>query len=251
MLSIFTTTYNAQKRQEPLNEALACYRYMADEVVLVDDPWPEEFEWKFIGEQFQKGYEQAQGSWVMRMDLDYFLHERDKEQLRKMMIRYADVPALSLWKYQFIIPDRYTIKSRVVLLLNKGKYGDRIKLNAGGDLCQPSLDGKLIDPSSIPEARIPIYNYDFTWKTQDVVRKDFARFARSYAKFKGEPKWGSDERTSFNFFMKMMIGRFEARESKQIPISDHPKFIQEKLKTLAPGHFGYAAWGNLPKVSYV
>ena len=30
------------------------------------------FSWELIGETFNKGFEEASGDWVMRMDIDYF-----------------------------------------------------------------------------------------------------------------------------------------------------------------------------------
>ena len=38
-------------------EAFECYRDLADEVIIVGEDWPYEFEWSHIGKTFQKGYE--------------------------------------------------------------------------------------------------------------------------------------------------------------------------------------------------
>ena len=69
-LSIFTTTTNAGARGDLYQQALECYRELADEVVVVNGggqltekhgvkyvnhKWPQEFEWPLIGKQFTRG----------------------------------------------------------------------------------------------------------------------------------------------------------------------------------------------------
>ena len=44
-LSIFTSMTQPEKRKDPWNESLSCYEDFADEVVVVGENWPEEFEW--------------------------------------------------------------------------------------------------------------------------------------------------------------------------------------------------------------
>src|SRR3990167_8362377 len=175
MISLFTTTHQARERQEPYEEAMACYRDLADEVVEVKDEWPEEFTWPLIGQMFQKGYERATGDWVIHADLDYFFHEKSFDDIRRVLEQNSEKPALSFYKWQFILPDRYTLKSRCVIAVNKGRYGDRIKFDSGGDLCQPSLDGKLLKSDEVKEAKIPFYNYEKTFKTKLQIAKDSGR----------------------------------------------------------------------------
>lgn len=47
--------------------------------------------------------------------------------------------------------------------LIKKKFGNKIRLDSGKDLCQASLDGKLIDGESY-NSKIPFNNYDFLKK---------------------------------------------------------------------------------------
>ena len=44
--------------------------------------WPIEFEWDLIGKVFQEGFDKSTKDWVIRMDLDYFFHEKDKNKLQ-------------------------------------------------------------------------------------------------------------------------------------------------------------------------
>ena len=54
-LSIFTTMTNPETRNDPWREAISCYEFFANEVVVVGDDWPEEFTWDHIGKTFQEG----------------------------------------------------------------------------------------------------------------------------------------------------------------------------------------------------
>jgi len=209
-ISVFTTATNPEKRGDLWQEALNSYAGFADETVIVNgnsskpyefhydwfvkhkikpfastqimSKWPKEFSWEFIGQQFQRAYEACTGDWVIHADLDYIFHEKDYAKIREAFEQHPDAPALSFWKYQFVLPDRYILKSRLVIAVNKGKFGDRIKFNSGGDLCQPSLDGKYISPDDVPEARIPFYNYEKILKTKEQIADDSGRMERAYFK---------------------------------------------------------------------
>jgi glycosyltransferase involved in cell wall biosynthesis len=82
-LSIFTTVTNPKARADNFKDALQCYADLADEIIVVNGGeelgtvfydkdrfkvinrlWPQEFNWPFIGQQFQRGYEAATGDWV-------------------------------------------------------------------------------------------------------------------------------------------------------------------------------------------
>ena len=75
-----------------------------------------------IGKIFQEGYEKSSMDWVIRMDLDYFFHEKDKDKLRKSLFKYQDYPAVAFPQYQIFTPDRYQIKTRICLAFNKKKF---------------------------------------------------------------------------------------------------------------------------------
>ena len=81
-LSIFTSMTDPEERNDPWKEALRSYEDIADEVITVGQNWPPgEFEWKYIGEVFQEGHDICTGDWVMRMDIDYILHEKDMDYI--------------------------------------------------------------------------------------------------------------------------------------------------------------------------
>ena len=76
LISIFTTYTDPEKRFDPWKEALECYNSLADEVIIEGSDWPYEFKWDLIGKTFQKGFDKCSGDWVIRMDIDYFFHEK-------------------------------------------------------------------------------------------------------------------------------------------------------------------------------
>lgn len=259
-LSIFTTITDPYLRGDNYDSAIGCYKQLADEVTVVDGgrqnqnevglnylykAWPKEFDWRLIGEQFQRGYEVCTGDWVLHMDLDFIFHERDFNNIRQTLERHADTPALSFWKYQFVLPDRYNIKSRLVIAVNKGRFGDRIKFDGGGeqDLCQPSLDGKYLSPDDVPEANIPFYNYEHMLKTKEQITEDVGRMDRAYHRCFGKYQYGdgTDEK-AFEGWYRMVSGRF-GKPQKSIPLADHPKYVQDTIRNLKPEQFGYNGFG--------
>ena len=96
-----------------------CYEDLADEVVRSGENWPYEFEWDYIGKVFNESYEKADGDWVIRMDLDYFFHEKDFKKIRSRLEENFDKPAVAFPKMQFFTPDRCTLKTNIVILTIK------------------------------------------------------------------------------------------------------------------------------------
>lgn len=258
-LSIFTSVTDPQRRGDTYKQSMACYTELADEVVVVNGggqltehigsnieyvnyKWAQMFNWPFIGQQFQRGYEAANGDWVIHCDLDFIFHEKDFGRIRQALKDYPDAPAVSFYKWQFILPDRYNLKSRLALAVNKARFGDRIKFNGGGDMCQPTLDGNDLDLNEIPQSGIAFYNYEKLTKTKAQIIDDVERMDYAWHNYFGEPLYSSDEQTAYEGWYKMMAGRFN-KPSEKIPLSAHPKYIQETIKNLTLEQFGYNGFG--------
>ena len=299
-ISAFLTISNPIRRQDPFTECLNNLLDFADEVIIVnggdkingeklndrlcektynkfkyvriiDYKWPKDFDWKFIGEQFTRGYNNCTGDWVIRFDSDYFIHEYDFQSIREFL-ENCDAPIASMPKKQFLLTNYYRVKSLVPVAFNKKKYGDRIKLDSGGDLCQPSLDGKELKVDENPiisykeiavvsdnvsseqlNKRLPnrqekdnliysfdrgicLWNYDFTFKQKEIIETDWKRFRNAWKK-----QFGKD----MGEFMNMMKGRWKKGGWRKININEHPKYIQEKIKNIRPEQFGYDGFGEL------
>lgn len=249
-LGVFTTITRPYERGDNVDQALACYRELADVVTVIDgaETWPHEFGWKTISEHFQRGYDECDADWVIHADLDFIFHENDFERIRQVCIDNDDQPALSMWKYQFIIPDRYHLKSRLVVLVNKGRFGDRIKFDGGGeaDLCQPSLDGRYLRPDDVKEAGIPFYNYEKLTKTRAQIMDDCGRMDRAYHQQFGKYQLSSDgsDESAYQGWLQMMRGRF-TKHNNRMEMEGHPKFMQDTIKNLTPDQWGYNGFNEL------
>lgn len=242
-LTIFTTMTNPESRNDPWREALECYNHFADEVVTEGKDWPTEFSWEYIGEIFQKGFDNSTCDWVMRMDIDYFLHEKHKKKLRSALKVYNQYPAISLPQYQIFTPNRYQIKTRICLIFNKKMFSN-IKLNGGGDLTLATLNGKLLDPKEMPMVNIPIFQYESTFRTKEIIRDDRARFARAWFKYFGtyETRGGPTPDEAYEAWFLEIKKRYP-KHSFKLSQSSHPSFIQKKLSQIDKTQFGFDAFG--------
>lgn len=251
-LSAFITKTRPEQRGDTFQQCYDSARGIFDEVIVIDgeESWPHEFDWPLIGEHFQQGYEQATGDWVVHLDADFIFHEATKDHIRQAFTDYNYSPAMSFYKWQFLLPDRYTLKSRLVLAVNKRNYGNRIKFNSGGDLCQPSLDGIELSPDSVPEARIPFFCYEKLLKTKEQITEDAGRMARAWHRHFGSYKLGGpDDESAYSEWLKMIVGRFD-KPAEHIRLGYHPKVMQETIKNLRPDQWGYSGFGNLEVNDY-
>jgi hypothetical protein len=244
-LGAFITKTRPEQRGDTFEQCYAMAKECFDTVTVIDGDktWPHEFDWPLIGQHFQRGYEQCDADWVFHLDTDFIFHERDYEGIRQVCI--SDAPALSFWKYQIFKPNRYTLKSRLVIAVNKSRYGDRIRFDSGSDLCQPSLDGEYIKPDSIPEARIPFYNYEKLTKTKEQIMEDCGRMDRAYHRHFGTYQLGNGtDESAFEGWCGMIKGRY-TKHNNFLDIADHPKVMQETIKNLKTEQFGYNCFGML------
>ncbi len=242
-ISIFTTMTNPEERNDPYKEALKCYEDFADEVVIVGEDWPYEFSFDLIGKIFQSGFEKASGDWVIRMDIDYFFHENDFSNIKKILINNPDSPAIAFPQYQFFTPDRYHVKTKICIAMNKKKYPNIIS-NGGGDLCLPTLNNKRILPSMVPTTKIPVWQYDSIFRTREIIAEDRARFARAWKNYFNEwgDRGGGEPEEAFAAWFDMVQSKYKKHTLKK-RLDEHPKYIKEKLLNLDPSYFGYDAFG--------
>ena len=244
-LSIFTSFTNPIERNDPWEEALECYKAIADEVIVVGSDWPKEFKWDHIGKTFQEGFDKCSGDWVIRMDIDYFIHENDITRLKELLRKYNDYPAIAFPQYQFYTPTKYSVKTFICIALNKKNFPN-IKLNGGGDLCLPTLNDELISPFKVPLSDIPIWQYDNTFKTKKMIELDRGRFARAWYRYfdSWNDRGGETDKEAYEAWLNNVKNKsvFHIFTKK---ISNHPKFIQKKLESINESHFGWNGFGIL------
>ena len=245
-LSVFTTMTDPESRNDPYKEAINCYEELADELIIVGENWPDEFSFDYIGKTFHEGFEKSTGDWVIRMDLDYFFHEKDINKIKKSLIVHDDHPAVAFPQYQFFTYDRYHIKTKLCVAMNKKKFPE-IVINGGGDMCQPTINNKQILHSSVPKLNTPIWQYDSMFRTKEIIAEDRARFARAWNRYFNNwgDRGGGTAEEAFEAWFKMIETKYK-KHALKMDLDNHPRFIKDKLKNLTSDQFGYNAF-NLEK----
>lgn len=268
-VSIFTTAGNEketpQERGDPYEEAISCYKDLADEVIVVAGTsrinkidgvgyvfydWPWEFDWTDIPKHMNAGLERCTGDWAIRMDLDTLVHESDIVKIRSLLAQ-TDKDIVTFEKFNLITHDKCIQKCDIPLAIRTGRG---IKLgkakNKKTDLCWPvkvdkKLDEYMYEGSSVMDRKfrsgIPVIAYDCTFKTKDQIIDNFWRFSKAHNRYFGGWQWGSNPTEAYQTFIDMMRGRYK----RSRPFKDHPKYINEKVKKLKSNQFGYNGWGRL------
>ena len=242
-ISIITSYTNPEERMDPWKESLKCYEELADEVIVMGENFKTEFSFSDFGPMFDDGFDKSSGDWVIKMDIDTLIHERDFQTLYKALNKFKDYPAISLKKFQFFTPTRFHTKSRLGMVLNKKEFKN-IKFNGGGDNCEPTVNGKHINEKNVPRIRVPFWNYDSVFKTREVLANDRARFARAWKRTFNNygDRGGPEPEIAFDAWLKMVKDRYKSHVFK-VNIDSHPKFIKNKLQQINEDQFGYNAFG--------
>ena len=242
-ISTFTTMTNPEERGDPWKEALTCYESYSDEIIKVGLDWPYEFKFDIVGKFFQEGFNKSTGDWAFRMDIDYFFHEKDLNKLKRALKKNEDMPAIAFPQYQFFTPDRYQVKTRLCIALNKKRF-PQIKLNGGGDKCLATINNKIINFREIPNVNIPIYQYDSMFRTREIIAEDRARFARAWFREFNDygDRGGPGNSQAFDAWFSNINKKYLLHTHK-IKLNNHPTYIKDKLLSLDETHFGYDAFG--------
>ena len=128
-------------------------------------------------------------------------------------------------------------------VLNKKEFPNLI-LNGGGDLCDPTLNGQLLNETNMPTIDVPFWNYDSTFKTRDIIAEDRARFARAWHRQFGEwgVRGGSSSEDAYAAWFNEVKQKYK-KHTHRMNLSNHPKYIKEKLTNLNSDQFGFSAFG--------
>lgn len=281
-LSILTTITNPQERQDPYEEAIESYCDLADEVVIVDGSldcpskpvtkhktkvicnyWPYDWSWEKLPKQLNEGLFQCTGDWVIKLDIDQMFHEDSIKPVRKILTEILstnpDIPIVTFQKFSLYPFSKYRQKGAMAIAINLKTYRKDIAFgidkNKITDLCYPikveGIDsngvfyGKLLENTDGYKSGLPFWNFDYTFKTQQLVQSEFFRFSQAYYRFFKVWKWGQTEEESFDIFINMMKGRLKSCPYVIKDFNKLPKYIRHKVKNLKPEQFGYNGWGKL------
>ena len=111
--------------------------------------------------------------------------------------------------------------------MNK-KHFKNIVFNGGGDLALPTLDKKVLDQSNTQILKYPIWNYDTTFRTREVISKDRARFARAWNREFGNfgDRGGPTDDEAFIAWYNMVKTRYPLHTST-VAISKHQNLFSK------------------------
>lgn len=290
-LSIFTLLGNIGNTpdywQYAWREALECYLELADEVVVVfggendyiksdkahevrdntfirfiDQPWPYNFHWSEIAKHFNAGYEACTGDWVLKMDIDYFIHENQFETLRKYLeIGTAENhPALALNKFTIMNRDRAYTKVQAPFAINKKLMKDSVAFGKATDephnawgypIMKRGFDEEIGLPygTLLKQARhtdINLWNYDNCFRDKERTAEHFLRFSQARIKAGFKPEWGTTKEEALQKFAVQAMSRLWKTDSNYQPLTEnsHPKWIKDRVKNLTSEQFMFNNWNN-------
>ena len=274
-LSILTTITNPVERQDRWVEAIACYKELADEVVVVDGsdiqkkdfvvdqvnkvkyvhlPWPQDWNWIELPKHLNAGLEVCTGDWILKLDIDQFINEKDFDGLRGLLTNADEhEDALTLQKMSMLYGGRYFQKGPMsVLFRNKPYIKIGKDINERTDLCFPIKfkeyesvgDYQLPTGTTLPTGKLGIqyWNYDYFFKTKEFTQKEFWRFSQAYHRYFGAWTFGTNEEVAMKVFLNMMKGRY-VRAPYTYKLEDHSKYIRKAVEELKLEQFGYNGWG--------
>ncbi len=279
-LSIVTTITNPDKYQYAWREALLNFCSLADEVVVVNGgesislldfsgklkkscdlkevllPWPEEWHWRELPLHLNAGLAAASGDWVLKMDIDYLIHEADFPSIRAALEAWAEVPIISFVKLLVVNRFRSFEKTILPFCINKRLMGEKIQfgecVTEKTDWCYPLLvSGKR--PDGVPQGvKVPeqmarccgirIWDYDYFFRAADVAQSEFWRFAKAYATA-FDKSWGDTQDRAWEIFCKQYRGRLR-KFLFPLLIESHPEVIRDRIRMMKPEEFGYDNWGE-------
>lgn len=247
-----------------------------EKIKLVYNKWRSN-DYMMYGEQYEKGFNATTGNWCIKCDPDYFFHEDDWDNIR-FFLDQADKDYYFMPKKQFILSDRFRVKA-VMPIVFRGNLRNKIKFNGGGDYTWPVLDGEELQEkkqivckkeyvfiseglnekqisSRLPDLkkesdgtmyclnrRIPVWNYDFTFKERNIISREFLKQSKARIKKTGSD-WGQTEDKALEYLISMQLGRLKKGGWEMCNIDDHPKHIQEKIKNIKPSQLGFNLFGR-------
>ena len=236
-------------------------RFKNKKVKVIHLPWEYDFSWETIAQHFNAGLEACTGDWIMKMDIDYIIHERDMKQLRaKMEEGYKkNYPLMSFMKFTVLNKDRAYEKVHIPFIIRKTER-DNIKFGIptddpksawgypifvkGFDKKRGLPTGRSIADNYIMSTSVRIYNYDNTFRDKETTGEHFLRFSKAGERAGFKRNWGNTREEALNMFCSMMWSRITKTQKcyKPLRLEDHPKYIRDRIKSLTPDLFGHSSW---------
>lgn len=269
-LAIVTTITRPDESQYPWREALNCYLDIADEVVVVygdrkdkellkdyeTNPklktvyhyWPEEWDWSELPKHINTGFNHISIGidWGCKMDIDYLFHEDGIAELKeKLQIALDSKYRLcEVLKHNILNKGKGYARAIVPIFVNmhywhETEFGKAIDKDT--DWCFPIYrnNKRAIAPKGSWLIGVPVYNYDSFFRTKEVERQVFWRFAKAYYRAFGEWRFGKDPDDAMKNFMGQMRKRVHSGILFKVR---HPKWIKDRVEKITEEQFGFNNW---------
>ena len=83
----------------------------------------------------------------------------------------------------------------------------------------------------MPNINAPIYQYESTFRTKEIISQDRLRFAKAWFKYFNsyDNRGGSTEELAFEAWFNMVKERYP-KHTLKLKNEDHPKYIRNQLK---------------------
>lgn len=304
-ISAFVLTTNAIERQYPIVECLRSYLPFCDEIIVVDGgstdgtieaienihnsririiqdedtEWEKEWAYWRMSHNLNRGYEECQGDWAIKVDADFVMHESCYEPLKEYFENATKDEKLTTTfaRRNIILMDSYYIKKWNLFAVNKAlcrtkeidvKYG--LDLGNWGWGNQPVIaeektfkiwHGTLLTNR---ENRLMtcanIFNYSYAFRTREMACQIISRqmLAVVRQKILGGSEEAKKELQSYmdnpevylNWYIDGYKGYMRKRQFPLASPDNHPKVIQDKVRDLKPEQGGWNLWGELGTAKY-
>lgn len=272
-LSILTMVTKPDERQDLWREALQNYCALADEVIcvnggptltypdskvkFVDLFWPEEWDWEELPKHLNAGLAACTGDWVLKLDIDQLIAEKDFNKLRSLLPKIPEtVDLLSLVKLNYVANMKYYSKNtQPILFRRKPDIGFGV-INGlpKGDLCMPmriveiGANGVPIG-EEIPSENTDCFywNFSYTFKTEEVAKAHYLRMCRAYRKYYKDNVLGANDEESWQQFMHMVLEKYK-KAIHEVTYYELPESMRRPINQIKPEQKGYNIWGNIAKL---
>jgi len=207
--------------------------------------WKDDADWDFLTQQYDYGLQNLKTDWRVKIDADYVFHQDDIQAIKDFLEANQDKKIISFEKASFNLIDRYRSKTKVGLAVNHLHFPN-IHWNTD-DKYQDS--DEVLEEGTWTPSGIKVYNYDNCFKTKENISKVMYKFAKAVANKYGK-NWGYESpEAALKFFIDSVRTRLDAHNQSEIPLEEHPKYIQEKIKNMTDKQMGYSLFGY-QKASY-
>ncbi len=260
-----------EKYNYPYIEALRSFLPVVDEMVAIVDPYSNDGTYEKIEDTFgnqvrivtapfdlenwgriswgiQKttGYHACRGDCVVMFDADGILHEKDHQLVRDKIedfMAQTERP-VALWtKYRCYGPNKYYFQDRHYGIFNKKFLGDKFDFfdktkgaaNLGRFTTEPANMRTLLG--------VTLFGYEHTWDTWEIYKEKLQAYGKMLDRLQNKNR-------DLDGYIKRQITQASDRmkkTNKSMAISEHPKYIQQRLRDITPDHYGYNYFSLMEK----